>query len=261
MNFSLNDALQGVLRPAAASATPGPALVLGAGGWLGAALLTQVLAAGHSRVGALVPQRLASTHSGLVGLAPETLAAPDARARERWAAATAYVVLERPGLQGSRDAAFVSPDVAELPRLAAQLRGLGATRLFVVVPHAPSSLPEALRHGFADAHEQALSAMGFEQLVLVRSSREALGLPAGSSWLQRFAAAWWSQLRWILPDAERPLRSVALARVVVAVERLLRQAGPGVRVLTQEQASRALQSGQDLDRALRAWAGLETAPV
>ena len=82
----------------------------------------------------------------------------------------------------------------------------------------------------ADRDEQALSELGFTQLVLVRSSRDTQALVPGTPWLERFAAAWWSQLRWMLPDAERPLRSVALARVVVAVERLLRQAGPGVRV-------------------------------
>ncbi len=226
-----------------------PALVLGAGGWLGAALLAQVLAAGHAHVGALVQQPLASTHRGLQALALADLQSPDERARSRWAGATAYLVLERPGLTGARDAAFVAPSVVQLPELGRQLRALGVRRLFVLLPHAPNSLPEALRAGFADQDEQALSQLGFEQLVLLRSSRERVA--QGGNWLERFAAAWWAQLRWMLPDSERPLRSVALARVVVTAERVLREAGPGTWVLSQELASRAAHAPQGVEAALR----------
>lgn len=250
---SLSDALQGALRPAPRPVLPSPALVLGAGGWLGAALLTQVLAAGHSRVGALAAQPLLSTHRGLLSLRPTELAAPDAAARSTWAGATAYLVLERPGLTGARDAAFVAPQVAELPVLGQQLRDLGVQRLFVLVPHAPNSLPEALKQGFADADEQALAGLGFEQLVLVHNSRERVE-PPGRSWLERVMAVWWSQLRWMLPDAERPLRSVALARVVVRAERLLRGAAPGVRVLPQGLASRAAHAPEGIEAVLRPWA-------
>ncbi len=252
----LSDALRGALHPTAAAPSPGPALVLGAGGWLGAAVLSQVLAAGHSRVGAWVQRAMASTHRGLVGVSQSELATPSDAQREAWAGATAYVVLERPGLVGARDAAFVAPDVAQLPVLARQLRALGAKRLFVVVPHAANTLPEALRHGFANADEQALAGLGFEQVVLVRSSRDAASLPPGTPWLDRLAAAWWAQLRWIVPDAERPLRSVALARVVVAAARVLRQAPPGVRVLPQGLASRAAHAPEGAEAVLRAWAGL-----
>lgn len=252
----LSEALRGALHPTAASPSPGPALVLGAGGWLGAAVLSQVLAGGYRRVGAWVQRPMASTHRGLVGVTQAELTAPSDAQREAWAGATAFVVLERPGLVGARDAAFAAPAVAELPALAGQLRALGATRLFVVVPHAANTLPEALRHGFANADEQALAGLGFEQVVLVRSSRDAASLPPGTPWWDRVAAAWWAQLRWIIPDAERPLRSVALARVVVAAARLLRQAPPGVRVLPQGLASRAAQAPEGVDAVLRGWAGL-----
>lgn len=231
------------------STAHGPALVLGAGGWLGAALLAQVLAAGHAQVGALVQRPLASTHRGLLTLSQAELQAPDERLRGTWSGATAYLVLERPGLTGTRDAAFVAPSVAQLPELGRQLRALGVARLFVVLPHAPNSLPVALRDGFADQDEQALSQLGFTQLVLLRSSRERVVVQG--SWLERFAAAWWSQLRWMLPDSERPLRSVALARVAVAAERVLREAGPGTWVLSQELASRAAHAPQGVEAALR----------
>lgn len=255
---SLNDALHGALGLAASSrAASGPALVLGAGGWLGAAMLTQVLSAGHARVGALVGQRMVSTHRGLLALTPEQLAVPDAAAKERWSGASAYLVLERPGLTGARDAAFIAPQVADLLTLGRQLRALGVTRLFVLVPHAVNSLPEALKQGFADADEQALAGLGFEQLVLVHNSRERVA-PTGQTWLQKLGALWWAQLRWMLPDAERPLRSVALARVVVSAERLLRAAGPGVHVLPQDLASRAAHAPEGIEAVLRLWVSART---
>ena len=74
----VNEALQGAWRaaPAPSASGPGPALVLGAGGGLGAALLTQVLSAGHTRVGAWVHRSMASTHRGLLSVRPDTLQAP-----------------------------------------------------------------------------------------------------------------------------------------------------------------------------------------
>jgi len=253
----LHDALQGALRPAPRPAlTLGPALVLGAGGWLGSAMLSQVLAAGHARVGAWVRQPMASTHRGLVAVPEAVWQAPTPAQREAWAGATAYLVLERAGLVGARDAVFAAPQAADLLPLARQLRDLGVARLAVVLPHAANSLPEALRHGFADADEHALSTLGFDQLLLVRSSRDAAALPPGTPWWDRLAAAWWSQLRWIVPDAERPLRSVALARVVVAAVRLLREAPPGVRVLPQGVASRAAHAAEGVEPVLRTWLAL-----
>lgn len=252
---TVHDALRGALRPGPVTTPLGPALVLGAGGWLGAALLAQVLAGGFERVGAWVRQPMASTHRGLVAVDDALLARPSEAQREAWTGATAFLVLERPGLVGARDAVFSAPQSGELVTLAKQLRALGVRRLAVVLPHAANSLPEALRHGFADADELALSTLGFEQLLLVRSSRDAAGLPPGTPWWDRLAAAWWAQLRWIVPDAERPLRSVALARVVVVAMRLLRDAPPGVRVLPQGVASRAAHAPDGLEPSLRAWLG------
>jgi hypothetical protein len=258
---TLHDALQGAMRPASPAATAakvGPALVLGAGGWLGAAMLAQVLSGGFQQVGAWVRQPMASTHRGLVAVDDALLATPSESQRATWAGSTAFVVLERPGLVGARDRVFVSPPAADLLALARQLRALGVARLLVVLPHAANSLPEALRHGFANEDEQALSTLGFDQVVLVRSSREAAALPDGTPWWDRLAAAWWAQLRWIIPDAERPLRSVALARVVAAAERLLREAPQGVWVLPQQVASRAAHAREGVEAVLRTWVGADS---
>ena len=248
--ISLTEALQAAAAPPPSRAVvEEPALLLGAGGWLGAAMLAQLLAAGlYSRVGAWVVQPAnwrGSTHRGVIAVDEAGFA------DSAWQGACAFVVLERVGLGGSRDAVFGTPRAEDLLALATRLRGHGVRRLVVLQAHLPGSLPEALRHGFADGVEQGLAALGFEQLLLVRSSREALGPPPGTPWLERLAALWWAQLRWLLPSNERPLRSVALARVVVAAARLLREREGSVFVLPQELASRAAQDPDGIASGLR----------
>lgn len=255
MSVAIGHALKGALRPAPAPTRPEPALLLGAGGWLGAAMLAQLLARPQSRVGAWVErphQWRGSTHRHVHGLSREALLA----GAPEWQQACAYIVLEQGGPSARRDAVFGVPQAAQLLELAQQLRAAGVARLVVVQPHLPGSLPEALRHGFADGVEQGLAALGFAQMLLVRSSRDALALPASASWLERLAAAWWAQLRYMLPSAERPLRSVALARVVVVAAQLLREAPGSVFILTQELASRAAQQPQGIEAVLRQhWLG------
>lgn len=239
-------ALRG-LQHSAPVARPEPALLLGAGGWLGAALLAQLSGSGaFARVGAWVSRPLSSSHRGVIGV--EKLDALD----PVWQGACAFVVLERDGLVGARDAVFRAPKPEQLLDLARQLLAGGVRRLVVLMPHLPGSLPAALQQGFADQLEQALSELDFAQLLLVRSSRAALGPPPGTPWLQRVADAWWAQLRWMLPDAERPLRSVALARVVVTAARLLREHPGRVHLLPQPAASRAAHAPEGIEAALRA---------
>jgi len=248
MTVSLSKALQGSLRGDMTARTAAePALLIGAGGWLGAAMLAQLLGAGHARVGAWVERSMGSTHRGVVGLRWDEILRGD----DAWRGACAYIVLERAGLVGARDAVFGAPRPERLLDIAQGLRQAGVRRLVLVLPHLAGSLPEALRHGFADRNEQMLATLGFEQLLIVRSSREAEGSAPGSSWLQRFAALWWAQLKWMLPSEERPLRSVALARVVVAASRLLRERSGSVFVLPQQAASRALHDADGIDAALR----------
>ena len=223
-----------------------PALLLGAGGWLGAALLAQLLSSGgFSKVGAWATRALRSSHHSVLGVDIESLG-------DAWVGGTGFIVLERSGLTGARDAVFGAPQVEDLVRMAQQLHAAGLRRLVVVLPHLPGSLPDALRYGFVDGTEQALSMLGFEQLLLVRSSRDALALPEGTPWIERFAAAWWSQLRWMLPGEEKPLRSVALARVVVQAACLMKEFTRSVVVLPQALASQAAHAPEGAERHLRA---------
>src|SRR5262249_10115949 len=144
-------------------------------------------------------------------------------------AEVAFIVFERARHSNGRDDAFVQPQPAELLPIATALRAGGVRRLLVVVPHAPALLPKALEAGFASAPEAAASALGFEHLVLLRAP-QAAGAGAPGPLLQRFAAWWLGQLRWMVPQREQPLRAVTLAALVVQIARLLPGAPPGTRV-------------------------------
>jgi hypothetical protein len=242
------------LRGAQQDGPPAPvpreaALVVGAGGALGSALLAQALVAGRFlRVAALTSTPLATSLRGLVPLAAARLEAGDAAG-----ATLAFVVFERARFSNRRDEAFVMPAGTELPALAAALRRAGVRRLVVVVPHAPALLPHSLRAGFASHDEAAVAALGFDQLVFVRAAQSAAAATLASR-IERFVAWWFSQLRWMVPEREQPLRAVQLAELAVRLAGRLPLARPGTRVLAQDTAwALAREAGAD---AIDVWLGV-----
>ncbi len=261
-------------RPAARRAEA--AWVVGAGGVLGSALLARALACGgFSRVQALVAAPLASTMRGLEAVpAARLLADPPAghnavRAAPAFQAAdTAFIVFERARHSNGRDDAFFQPEPAQLPELAGALHRAGVKRLLVVVPHAPALLPQALRLGLASLDEGRVAALGFEHLVFLRASQTALaagggsvpatGWPARPAW-QRWGdslAAWWlSQLKWMVPAGDQPVRAVKLAALAVELALMLPASAPGTRVLAPEWLSQAAQAGDGGSALLAAWLG------
>ncbi len=232
------------------------ALVVGAGGVLGSALLAQALVAGRFlHVAALATAPLASSLRGLLALTVARLEAGDAAG-----ATLAFVVFERERFSNRRDEAFVMPASPELPALAAALRRAGVRRLVVVVPHAPALLPHSLRAGFASHDEAAVAALGFDHLVFVRAAQTAAGATLASR-IERFVAWWFSQLRWMVPEREQPLRAAQLAELAVRLAGRLPLARPGTRVLAQDTAwALAREAGTD---AIDAWLGVasDRAPV
>jgi hypothetical protein len=131
----------------------------------------------------------------------------------------------------------------------------------VVVPHAPALLPQALKQGLANLDEGAVAAMGFAQLVFMRMA-QAGGAPgpAGRSAPQRLAAWMLSQLRWMVPQREQPVRADTVARVATALAVALPGATPGTRVLPPELLWQAAQQPQ-ADALVGAWlAGVTPAP-
>ena len=163
--LDVNQALTSAYRkPPRAVAMPRRALVIGAAGALGAAVLEQLLATRRfDRVGALVGQAIQPAVHGFAPMHDDEIAV--------FAADTVLVVFDRLRSANGREAAFVKPDPQSLPALAQRLRDSAARHLIVVVPHTPSLLPMALQQGLACLDEAAVAALGFEQLVFMRMAQ------------------------------------------------------------------------------------------
>ncbi len=230
-------------------ATPMPRaevlLVVGAGGVLGAALLASALACGRfARVQAVVDKQVASALRGFEPL-------PAARLGGRLQADTAAIVFERARRSNGRDEAFLQPRPEQLVALATQLRQGGVRRLLVVVPHAPALLPHALKVGLASLDEGSVAALGFEQLLFVRSA-QSLGAAGPAGWSERIGAVWWSQLAWMVPQGEQPVRAARLAQLAVELAWRLAEAPQATRVLSPEVLRQAAQA-EDGGALLSAW--------
>lgn len=205
-------------------------LVAGGGGRLGSAVLECVLAEHRfDRVGVLALPPFSSTVRRLHPLAP------DAAALQAFGADTALLVFDSERHANGREARFVHPRPADLLSLARQLFAGGVRHLVVVVPHQPALLPGALRAGLASLDEAAVAALGLTNLVFMRMARSGSGPGVdGGSWPQRLALGLLSQLHWMLPQREQPLRAVQVARFVAALALALPSAPAGTRVLGPE---------------------------
>lgn len=244
----LNEALRGAAAQPPLAKVRAGALVVGGGGALGSAVLSEALASGSfARVFALVREPLASALRGLVPLRQEELQAWESPAE------LAFVVFERERFSHGRDEAFVRPQPPDLLPLAGALKRAGVRRLMIVMPHAPAMLPGALKAGFASADEAAVAALGFEHLLILRPSQNLAG-EGGGSLLQRFVDWWLSQLRWMVPQQEQPVRAVRMAALVVQLARHLPASAPGTRVVPAELLWHAAQS-KDSETLIKAWLG------
>lgn len=239
-------ALAAAQRPAPRDATrPRRVLVLGGGGVLGAAVLERLLALGrfaHVGVWTVAPLQTALRRLEPVADAQWAAFAPD----------TALVVFDRERHANGRDEAFARPAPAALPALAGHLKALGVRTLVVVVPHAPGRLPQALRAGLASLDEGAVAALGFDRLVFMRAA-QAGGAAAGAAAAPARLARWMlSQLHWMVPQREQPVRSATVARVAARLAAVLPEAAPGDRVMPPELLWAAAQRPDD-DSVVDAW--------
>jgi hypothetical protein len=225
-------------------------LVVGAAGALGAALLEQALGCGgFARIAALVTRPLDTAHGDFVALPFDGLDRPLARPYD-----TAWVVFDRERRANGREAPFHRPQPETLPALARWLHDGGVRRLLVVLPHAPGLLPAALRHGLASLDEQAVAALGFEQVVFMRSAQAGpVGAPQG--WPHRVARWMLSQLRWMIATRDQAVRPDSVAAFAVQLALALPQARPGARVVPPELVWQAAQRG-DVGALARDWLGV-----
>jgi hypothetical protein len=253
----LDEALRAGARPSPQQRGPARVAVLaGAGGALGSAVLEQLLAIGgfaHVRVLATGP--VAAAMRGFEACTPAQLAdgtlPPD----------TGLVVFDRERHANGREAAFLRPQPETLVALARSLQQAGVRRLVVVLPHAPALLPQALQRGLASLDEQALASLHFDHLVLVRPARSGGGDGAAARGLRRLAQMLLAQLHWLVPEQQQPVRAVKVAAFVAELARRLPGAAPGTRVAPAEllwQAAQAVDPGAVVEAWLR---GAELPPA
>lgn len=258
----LQHALRAGSQDPAAAATPRRSrglLVAGGAGPLGSAVLERALALGPWRpVTALVTQPIEVALDGLrVSQVPADWSMPPEVSGQ---ADCALIVFDRDASAHGREAAFLRPQPAELPALARWLQRAGVRRLMLVLPHAPSLLPAALKAGLASLDEQAVAALGFEQFTIVRPTRAgpAADGPLAGGRLHRLARAMLSQLHWMIPQREQPLRAAKVAEFVIELARRLPEAAHGTRVVPPELLWDWAQTDGG-ERVLQAWLGLEVA--
>ena len=233
-------ALQSALHPPPPAQAKPRLLVAGATGVLGNEVLRRLVGSGrYAHTEVLATEGMATGLSG-VSIALAGLPSPIAQ----WAARplpahTGLVMFEPPRMYYGRERTLWTPAPSELPALAQWLKRCGVQTLVVVVPHATGRLPDALKRGLANLDEQAVAALGFERLLLVRSARKAQDV-AGKNVLERVAAWMLSTLRFMIPQAEQPVRPAKLAEFVDAA---LQQLPPGTHVAAPELLWQANQSG------------------
>lgn len=226
-------------------------LVAGGAGALGAAVLEQLLACrafGHVVV--LVSQPLNTALRGLRTL-PESALEPAPGGDAGPPEDTAVVVFDRERHANGREQAFVRPEPDRLVALAHALHERGVKRLVVVLPHAPSMLPDALKRGLANLDEQALASLGFEHLVFIRSA-QARNPQRARRHLQRLADWVLAQLQLMIPQRERPVRAQKVAQLTAAIAAQLHAAPSGTRVLPPELVWLASQA-TDVESLARDW--------
>jgi len=264
----LSHALRAAGRSTAAT---GPArrptvLVAGGGGALGSAVLERLLGGRRcAQVKVLATRGFMTAMDGLEAVLVGTLdfeAAP-APARAPGAAAiadSALVVFDRARHANGRELAFLRPQPDALGRIAHWLHGHGVRDLIVVLPHAPASLPDALKLGLANLDEQAAAALGFEHLVFVRSAQPPVSARA-KEWLQRVADGVLAQMQLMVAASNQPVRAHKVAQFVVELALQLPASTHGTRVAPPELVWHAAQL-RDPAPLVQAWlAARELPPI
>lgn len=231
-----------------AQAKPAPAprlIVAGATGVLGSEVLRRLAGSGryaHTQILAREPMASSLAQVSMTEVTGDCL---------QWQpllAQVGVVMFEPPRLYFERERALWTPAPEQLLPLARWLKRCGVHTLAVVVPHAQGRLPDAIKRGLANLDEHALSAMGFERLLLVRAAQK---MPAaGTTGLLDKTAAWMlGIMSYMIPASEQPVRPSKLAEFVdIALEHL----PPGTHVAAPELLWRAAGPGET-GLVVKAW--------
>jgi hypothetical protein len=165
------------------------------------------------------------------------------------AADVAVVLFDPPRMFYQRERALWTPAPEQLVALAGWLRRSGVRTLAIVLPHAPGRLPEALKRGLANLDEQAVAALGFERLVLLRSAQKP-GEVRQASAPARLAHWMLGIFKYMVPSSEQPVRASRVADLLAVT---LRVAPPGIHIAPPEVVWQAAQ--QEPLRVVRNWLG------
>lgn len=242
-------ALQAASRPAGPSGPRKPILlVAGATGVLGNEVLHRVASSPDSG-GALVLAK-EPMRTGMRGI--DTLLVPEGPVQD-WPLSqgdVGLIMFEPPRLFYDRERALWTPQPAQLLQVAQWMQASGVTTLAVVLPHAQGRLPEALKRGLASLDEQAVSALGFERFIIVRSAQKPAAPASDTSLPQRLANSMLSIVRLMVPSSEQPVRAVKVAELVLLA---LQTAPPGIHVAAPELVWQAAQG--DMRAIAAQWLG------
>lgn len=153
----------------------------------------------------------------------------------------AVVLFDPPRLFYDRERALWTPAPEQLHELAGWLRASGVRTLAVVLPHAPGRLPEALKHGLASLDEQAVAALRFDRVLLLRSAQKPAD-STGRSAPARLAHWMLSIFKYMVPSSEQPVRATKVADLLAVA---LRLAPPGIHVAAPEVVWQAAQGATE----------------
>ena len=240
-------------------------LIAGGTGVLGAEVLRRLAAGGRyaqTLVLAKEPMTAGARQVSIIEVAGDPMQWPllaEHSSAPELKVSVGVVMFEPPRLHYQRERALWTPAPEQLLAVAQWLRRCGAHTLAVVVPHAQGSLPDAIKRGLANLDEQALAAIGFERLLLVRSAQKKTNPPA-AGFLNKVAAWMLSTLSYMIPASEQPVRPGKLAEFIdLALHRL----PEGTHVASPEllwRAAHGHDAGQDTSQVLQAWLNGATQP-
>ncbi len=147
------------------------------------------------------------------------------------------ILFEPPRLFYDRERALWTPQPDQMLPLAQWLRRGGVQTLAVVLPHTQGRLPDALQRGLAGLDEQAVAAMGFTRLLIVRSAQKPAA-PGPNGVLHDMARWLLSAFKYMVPASAQPVRAVKVAEFVALA---LQLAPPGIHVAAPETVWQAAQ--------------------
>jgi uncharacterized protein YbjT (DUF2867 family) len=214
------------------SASPRSALLAGASGLVGRALLGQLLAdQRYGQVEVVARRPLPAELSRQPRLAVRIGDVATLAGREP-AVDDVYIALGTTIKIAGSEAAFRDVDFELVVAVARAARAAGANRLALVSALGADPAARVFYSRVKGEAEAAVSALGFASVVIARPSllsgdRSALGQPtrSGEVWATRLSAPF----RRFVPAAVRPIDAAAVAAALIAA---MAAAQPGVRVLS-----------------------------